>query len=127
MTECTQTELSFPSCKSRKVTSDFSGGNITSYGWASLLRQANRQLDLLRQAARLIPDPRRQASVEHSIELMLRQRVFAVACGEEDLNDHDELRKDIALQTAVGPTKSWLLRRPYAVLKIRRNAKPPER
>jgi hypothetical protein len=105
MTECTPTELSFPSCKSRKVTADFSGGNITSYGGASLLRQADRQLDLLRQAARLIPDPRRQASVEHSIESMLRQRVFALACGEEDLNDHDELRKDIALQTAVGTDK----------------------
>jgi hypothetical protein len=105
MTECTQTELSFPSCKSRKVTADFSGGTITSYGGASLLRQADRQLDLLRQAARLIPDPRRQASIEHSVESMLRQRVFAVACGEEDLNDHDELRKDIALQTAVGADK----------------------
>lgn len=102
MTECTQTELSFPSCKSKKVSVDFSGGNISSFGGAVLLRQADRQTGLLRDAARRIPDPRRQASVIHSVEQMLRQRVFAVACGEEDLNDHDELRKDIALQTAVG-------------------------
>lgn len=102
MTECTQTELSFPSCKSKKVSVDFSGGNISSFGRAVLLRQADRQTGFLQDAARLIPDPRRQASVTHSVETMLRQRVFAVACGEEDLNDHDELRKDIVLQTAVG-------------------------
>jgi hypothetical protein len=102
MTECTQTELSFPSCKSKKVSVDFSGGNISSFGGAVLLRQADRQTGLLRDAARKIPDPRRQASVVHSVEQMLRQRVFAIACGEEDLIDHDELRKDIVLQTAVG-------------------------
>ena len=102
MTECTQTELSLPSCKSRKVSVDFAGGNISSFGGAVLLAQADRKLGLLRAAARKIPDSRRKASVKHSVEKMLRQRVYAIACGEEDLNDHDELRKDIALQTAVG-------------------------
>jgi len=102
MTECTQTELSFPSCKSKNVSVDFAGGNISSFGGSILLRQADRQLGLLRDAARSIPDPRRRASVKHSVEQMLRQRVYAIACGEEDLNDHDELRKDIVLQTAVG-------------------------
>lgn len=102
MTECTQTELSFPSCKSRKVSVDFAGGNISSFGGSVLLAQADRKLGLLRDAARKMPDSRRKASVKHSIEKMLRQRVYAIACGEEDLNDHDELRKDIALQTAVG-------------------------
>lgn len=58
---------------------DFSGGNISSFGGAVLLRQADRQSGLLREAARLIPDSRRQASVTHSVETMLRQRVFAVA------------------------------------------------
>lgn len=109
MTECTQTELSFPSCKSKKVSVDFSGGNISSFGGAVLLRQADRQTGLLHDAARKIPDPRRQASVLHSVEQMLRQRVFAVACGEEDLNDHDELRKDIALQTALGSNPRFIV------------------
>ena len=67
-----------------------------------LLKQADRQLGLTGSAARCIPDPRRQASVAHSIEQMFRQRVYAIGCGEEDLNDHDELRHDIVLQTAVG-------------------------
>ncbi len=56
MTKCTSSELRFPSCKSRKVATDFSGGNITSYGGTPLFRQA---------------------SVEYSVESMLRQRVFA--------------------------------------------------
>jgi len=47
-----------------------------------------------------IPDFRRQASVNHTIEQMFRQRIYTIGCGEEDLNDHDELRHDIALQTA---------------------------
>lgn len=102
MTECTQTTFSFPSCKSRKVSSDFAGGNITSFGGVMLLKQADRQLGLIHSAAKCIFDPRRQASVTHSVAQMLSQRVFAIACGEEDLNDHGELRADIAMQTAVG-------------------------
>lgn len=102
MTECKQTSFAFPSCKSRKVSADFRGGNITSFGGVMLLKQADRKLGLTSSAARCIPDPRRKASVTHSIRQMLAQRVFAVACGEEDLNDHDELRRDIAMQTAVG-------------------------
>jgi len=102
MTECTQTALSFPSCKSKKVTVDFSGGHISSVGGSLLLAQADRQTGLTRQAARLIPDPRNQEMITHKLEHMLRQRVYAIACGEEDLNDHDELRRDMALQAAVG-------------------------
>jgi len=102
MTECNQAEFAFPSCKSRKVTADFTGGNISSIGGVMLLKRADRQLGLIASSARCIPDLRRQASVTHSVRHMLAQRVFAIACGEEDLNDHDELRNDIALQTAVG-------------------------
>lgn len=67
-----------------------------------LLKQADRKLDLTGSAARLIPDMRRRASVTHTVAQMLRQRVYAIGCGEEDLNDHEELRHDLALQTAVG-------------------------
>ena len=101
-TECTQTVFTFPSCKSRKVSVDFAGGNITSFGGVMLLKQADRQLGLTRSVAQCIPDARRQASVTHTMRQMIAQRVFGIACGEEDLNDHDELRRDIALQTAVG-------------------------
>ena len=102
MTKCTQTVFGVPSSKSKKVTADFAGGNISSFGGAVLLKQADRQLGLINSAAKCISDPRRQASVTHSIREMLAQRVFAIACGEEDLNGHAELRSDIAMQTAVG-------------------------
>lgn len=102
MTQCTQTELAFPTCKSRKVSVDFNGGNISSVGGSLLLSQTDRRMGLTRKAARLIPDKRNQNMITHSLEQMLRQRVYAIACGEEDLNDHNELRTDIALQTAIG-------------------------
>lgn len=105
MTECTQTSFDFPSCKSRKVSVDFSGGKMTSNGGVLLLKQADSKLGLTRSAARLIPDDRRKLSVKHTVEHMFRQRVYAIGCGDEDLNDHDELRHDIALQTAIGCDK----------------------
>ena len=64
------------------------------------LRQADRKLGLTREAAKLISDKRVAGKIEHSVESLLRQRVYAIACGEEDLNDHHELRKDLAFQTA---------------------------
>ncbi len=81
MTECTQTDFGFPSCKSRKITTDFSGGNITSNGGVLLLKQADRKRGLTRAAARLIPDDRRKSSVVHTTEQMFRQRVYAIGCG----------------------------------------------
>ena len=80
----------------------FDGGDITSDGGSLLARSADLRLDLLRRVARLLPDKRRQASVEHSVLNMLRQRVDALALGYEDVNDHHELRHDLGLQTAVG-------------------------
>jgi len=76
--ECTQTELGFPACKSRKVSVDFRGGNISSVGRALLLNQADRQTEPTRRAARLIPDPRNQEMITRTLEQMLRQRVYAV-------------------------------------------------
>ena len=100
MTECKQIEWAFPSVKSRKVRADFRGGAITSHGGVLLLRQADRKLGLTREVARFISDKRVAGKVEHSTESLLRQRVYAIACGEEDLNDHHQLRKDLAFQTA---------------------------
>ena len=100
MTECYQTSLEFPSVKRRKVEADFSGGAITSNGGIPLLSQVDRQMGLTRAVARAIGDSRRQASCEHSLLELLQQRVYALALGYEDLNDHHELRNDLALQTA---------------------------
>lgn len=57
---------------------------------------------LTRAAARVLPDQRRSASVTHSVRDMLAQRVYALCCGWEDVTDHNRMRRDLALQTAVG-------------------------
>ena len=102
MTDCNPEFVRFPRCKVREVEARFAGGAITSNGGAVLLRQADLMLGLTEQAARVLHDPRRKASCRHSARSMLRQRVFGLALGYEDLNDHDELRSDPALPTAVG-------------------------
>lgn len=101
MTECTQSEFPFPACKQRKIETDFQGGDITSDAGLLLLRQADRQLGLSRCMARALKDDRRKKSCEHSLEQLLRQRIYGLAAGYEDLNDHNELRHDPLLQTAV--------------------------
>jgi hypothetical protein len=85
------------------VEVSFTGGEITSdAGGALLLRQAEKRLGLLEDVARAIGDERRRKSVKHSLQSLLVQRVLGIALGYEDLNDHETLRKDAALQTAAG-------------------------
>jgi len=75
---------------------------VTSDGGAALLRFADVRLDLLRRIARAFGDSRQKAKVRHSVLSMLRQRVYGLALGYEDLNDHDALRLDPGYQTVVG-------------------------
>jgi len=102
MTNCTSNPIRFKGVKGRKVEAIFSGQTITSDGGGILLRAADEATRLLSRVARCFSDSRRKASCEHSVINLLRQRVYALALGYEDLNDHDELRHDPALQTAVG-------------------------
>ena len=74
---------------------------MTSDGGVLLVRQVDRRLGLTRRAARLLNDPRQQGKVDHSALAVLRQRVFGLALGYDDLNDHDLLRRDLCLQSAV--------------------------
>lgn len=102
MTLCNPTPVVFPSSKRRKIEVSFTGGHVTSDGGgAILLRQIDRRLGLLKQIARVLEDPRRGASCDHSGLNLLRQRVYGLALGYEDQNDHNQLRHDLALQTAV--------------------------
>ena len=101
MTDCTQTTLSFPPVKRRQVEACFQGGEVTSNGGVLLLRQADRYLGLSAAVARALADPRRQASCVHDGLSLLRQRLYGLALGYADLNDHQGLREDVALQTAV--------------------------
>jgi hypothetical protein len=82
------------------VEADFSGGDISSNGGVLLLRQADRLSGLTASVARRLSDGRQKGKVEHRFAAMLRQRVFALALGYEDVNDHAALRHDLALQTA---------------------------
>lgn len=101
MTDCNQQQRLFPTCKSRRIEARFSGGDITSDGGVLLLRQADRRLGLTERVAKALSDRRRQASCVHGAVSIVRQRVYGLALGYEDLNDHDGLRRDVALQTAV--------------------------
>jgi len=106
MTECIQQTFPFSNCEKKKVEADFTGGNISSDGGLLFVGEMDRQLNLLDRAAKLLPDDRDQSRIIHSQKNLLKQRVYALAQGWEDLNDHDTLRDDPILQTAVGKTDS---------------------
>ncbi|MDK2749959.1 MAG: IS1380 family transposase [Halomonas meridiana] len=101
MTKCTTPSASFPRCKGRQVIARFDGGDVTSDGGILLLRQLDREMGLTRAIARRLSDDRDPQRCLHRTETLVRQRVFGLALGYEDLNDHQALRHDIALQTAV--------------------------
>jgi len=101
MTNCTIEKIQFPSLKRRKIEAEFSGGSITSDGGGIFLREADRQLNLLEPISKLFPDNRDQSKIDHTVLEMIRQRVYGIALGYEDLNDHDSLRHDLAFQTFV--------------------------
>ena len=101
MTKCYQRTFEFPRVNRRVVEANFEGGDITSDGGVLLLRQADRLLGLSDAIAHALTDPRRQASCDHDVPGLVRQRLYAIALGYEDLNDHEALRRDVAIQTAV--------------------------
>jgi hypothetical protein len=101
MPKCTQEELSFPSFDRRRIEANFEGGDVSSDGGVLLLREADRRLGLVAALDQVLPDPRDQAQITHEQIDLLRQRIYGLALGYEDLNDHDTLRKDLAWQTAL--------------------------
>ena len=88
----------------RCIETDFSGGVITTNGGVTLLRRADEQLDLTRRVADCFTDYRRPGLVVHDVETLVLQRLYGLALGYEDLNDHEELRRDPALQAVAGRT-----------------------
>jgi hypothetical protein len=98
MTDCNTNTVAFSRLGRRDVVSDFAGGTLTSDGGALLLRQADRQLGLIESLDQVIPDPRHPALITHQQITMLRQRIFAIAMGYEDGNDHQTLRSDPLMQ-----------------------------
>ena len=100
MTNFTSSMVTFPSCRRRVVAAEFTGGAITSNGGVLLLREADRLSSVTASVARRLSDGRQRGKVVHDIAELLRQRVYAIALGWEDVNDHAALRHDRALQTA---------------------------
>lgn len=102
MTECTELRFAFATETRREIVAEFNGGAISSDGGALLLREIDRKLKLLERFSQCFLDGRNPALVEHPIEQMLAQRVYGLALGYEDLNDHEQLRHDPLLRVLAG-------------------------
>ena len=101
-TECIGEQLSFQGMEQRQVVADFSAGSVTSDAGALLLREVAEGSRILRSFAGCFTDHRDPELIEHSVAELVAQRVYALALGYEDVNDHDELRRDPLLATLVG-------------------------
>lgn len=109
MPKCTrerQEKIEFGKLGRRLIEADFSAGELSSDGGLLLLRQVDRRIGLSRAAAQALPDGRAPGRIRHGLRELLAQRIFALCCGYEDLNDHAALRDDILMQTAVGSDAS---------------------
>jgi len=99
-TDCKDQPLLFQDLGPRKVVADFSGGTLSSDGGVLFLRQIDHRLGLSRQLAECFYDQRDARFVDHSLPQLLAQRLYGLALGYEDLNDHQQLRRDPLLATA---------------------------
>jgi len=94
----------FQDLGSRQVVADFSGGTLSSDGGVLLLRQVDINLGLTQSLAQCFADQRQQVFVDHSVRQLLTQRIYGLALGYEDLNDHEQLRRDVLLAAACEKT-----------------------
>ena len=103
-TECTTTQLAFHGLGRRKVVGGFNGGEISSDGGGLLLREVEQRTHILRRLSACFTDHRDPTRIEHELETLIKQRVFGLALGYEDLVDHDELCRDRLLALLCGCT-----------------------
>jgi hypothetical protein len=101
-TECSAERSMFGRVEGRSVVAEFDGGALTSDAGGLLLGAADQGLGLVRRIARCFRDARDPRLVEHSVATLIGQRVFGIALGYEDLNDHDELRHDPLMAVLAG-------------------------
>ena len=101
-TQCTQTEFGFQALYQREVVARFDGGDITTDGGGLLLREVERRTGVIRRLGACFSDHRRQDRVEHGVEELIAQRIYGLALGYEDLNDHDQLRQDPMIAVLTG-------------------------
>jgi len=102
MTECNQETFAFTAHFSRRVEAGFTAGQVSSDGGSLLLREADRKINLLGRLAACFSDGRSPLLVKHQLPEMLAQRIYGLALGYEDLNDHEQLRNDPLLARLSG-------------------------
>jgi hypothetical protein len=101
-TECNQESFEFHALGRREVVGRFDGGQMTSDGGGLLLRETEQATKIIGQFAACFTDHRNPDLIEHTAEELIAQRVYGLALGYEDLNDHDDLRCDPLLAALVG-------------------------
>ena len=94
--------MNFSRLHSRSIHADFLGGRLTTDAGSLLLREVADRIGLFDAMDRVIPDPRLPEMIRHDQKTLLAQRITAIVLGYEDLNDHQTLRSDPALQIAAG-------------------------
>ena len=102
MTECSQETFAFTAHFSRRVEAEFSGGRVSTDGGVLLLREVDRKIHLLGRLTACFSDGRSALRVRHPLSEMLSQRIYGLALGYEDLNDHEQLRSDQLLAVLSG-------------------------
>jgi Transposase DDE domain group 1 len=101
-TECSPDFFRFEPVEGREVVAAFDGGAITSDAGALLLGATDRAIKLMDRFASCFHDERRPELIEHEVATLVGQRVFGIALGYEDLNDHDDLRHDPMMAVLAG-------------------------
>ena len=103
-TECQEDSYRFQGLGRRDVVARFDGGAITSDGGGLLLREVEGRSGIIARFSRGFTDHRDPDLIQHTLEELIRQRVYGLCLGYEDLNDHDDLRHDPLLAVLVGKT-----------------------
>ena len=101
-TQCNSDQVEFQGFGRRKVQAAFDGGQISSDGGVLLLRDVDRRFGITRRFAGCFTDYRREGLIEHTLPQLIKQRVYGITLGYEDLNDHDDLMHDPLLGVVVG-------------------------
>ena len=100
MTQDTQSILPFARLCGKTLQADFDGGTLSSDGGVLFLRETEAQVGIIRRFVEALDDRRDPRSIDYSHEELLRQRIFQIACGYEDANDCNSLRRDPAFKAA---------------------------
>lgn len=105
MSKCTAGQMEFGRLGRRVLSADFNGGALNSDGGLMLLRRVDERIGLSRSVAAVLSDARNPDRITHDMRALVAQRLYALCCGYEGLNDHGALRRDPLMQTAVGVTR----------------------